>query len=63
MNEDYTWHELVPDRRSVQRTIKVTELHDFWIKARVECGGFTDDSDYISELIRRDQETIRTFGF
>ena len=63
MNDDYTWHTLVPDPHPVHRSIKVTELHDLWIKARVECGGFIDASDYISELISRDQETIQTFGF
>lgn len=48
-----------------RKTISVTEHQDNWIKAQIESGGYTNDSEYIRDLIRRDQanqadlETIR----
>ena len=41
---------------TVRKTITVTDLQDQWIKARIAAGGFTNDSEYIRDLIRRDQE-------
>jgi antitoxin ParD1/3/4 len=38
-----------------RKTITVTDQQDAWIKARIEAGGFTNDSEYIRDLIRRDQ--------
>ncbi len=49
-----------------RKTITVTEQQDSWIKAQIAAGGFTNDSEYIRDLIRRDQagqaeiEAIRT---
>ena len=41
---------------TVRKTITVTDQQDQWIKARIAAGGFTNDSEYIRNLIRRDQE-------
>ncbi len=40
---------------TTRKTITVTDRQDEWIKARIEAGGFTNDSGYIRDLIRRDQ--------
>ena len=50
---------------TTRKTITVTEQQDSWIKAQITTGKFTNDSEYIRDLIRRDQtsnaeiETIR----
>ena len=41
---------------TVRKTITLTTQQDQWIKARIAGGGFTNDSEYIRDLIRRDQE-------
>jgi antitoxin ParD1/3/4 len=41
--------------RTTRKTITVTGQQDEWIKAQIEAGGFTNDSEYIRDLIRRDQ--------
>ena len=38
------------------KTITVTDQQEQWIKTRIEAGGFTNDSEYIRDLIRRDQD-------
>ncbi len=38
-----------------RKTITVTEQQDKWIKAQIDGGDFTNDSEYIRDLIRRDQ--------
>ena len=40
---------------TTRKTITVTEQQDEWIKARIAAGDFTNDSEYIRDLIRRDQ--------
>ena len=37
------------------KTITVTEQQDRWIKAQIASGHFTNDSEYIRDLIHRDQ--------
>ena len=39
-----------------RKTITVTDQQDEWIKSQIKAGVFTDDSDYVRDLIRRDQE-------
>ncbi len=46
---------------TTRKTITVTEQQDQWIKAQIEGGGFTNDSEYIRDLIRRDQEENAKF--
>jgi antitoxin ParD1/3/4 len=40
---------------TTRKTITVTKQQDQWIKAQIEAGGFTNDSEYVRDLIRRDQ--------
>ncbi len=50
---------------TTRKTITVTNQQDKWIKAQITAGKFTNDSEYMRDLIRRDQaananiETIR----
>ena len=41
---------------TTRKTITVTKQQDQWIKAQIAAGDFTNDSEYIRDLIRRDQE-------
>ena len=41
---------------NVRKTITFTEQQDQWIKAKIAGGQFTNDSEYIRDLVRRDQE-------
>ena len=41
---------------SVQRTITLTDQQNAWIKAQMDGGGYADASEFIGELIRREQE-------
>ena len=41
---------------TVRKTVTLTDQQERWIKARTAAGGFTSDSEYIRELLRRDQE-------
>ena len=40
---------------TTRKTITVTDQQDNWIKAQIAAGEFTNDSEYIRDLIRRDQ--------
>lgn len=40
---------------TTRKTIIVTDQQNEWIKAQIEAGSFTNDSEYIRDLIRRDQ--------
>jgi len=40
---------------TTRKTITVTGQQDEWIKSRIAAGEFTNDSEYIRDLIRRDQ--------
>ena len=40
---------------TTRKTITVTDQQDEWIKAQIKAGGFTNDSEYVRDLIRRDQ--------
>ena len=37
-------------------TITLTDKQDQWIKTQIAAGEFTNDSEYIRDLVRRDQE-------
>lgn len=41
---------------TVRKTITLTEQQDGWIKAQIKAGHYTNDSEYIRDLIRREQE-------
>ena len=44
---------LMPMQR---KTITVTEQQDAWIKSQIDSGKYGNDSEYLRELIRLDQE-------
>ena len=39
-----------------RKTITLTEQQEQWVKAQIESGHFGNDSEYIRDLIRRDQQ-------
>lgn len=41
---------------AIRKAVTLTDKQDQWIKAQIEAGRFTNDSEYIRDLIRRDQE-------
>lgn len=41
---------------AVRKTITLTEQQDAWIESRIAAGHYTDDSEAIRDLIRREQE-------
>jgi antitoxin ParD1/3/4 len=41
---------------TVRKTITLTDQQDRWIKAQIQAGHYTNDSEYIRDLIRREQE-------
>ena len=43
---------------TVRKTITVTDQQDHWITKQVQAGRFTNDSELIRDLIRREQERI-----
>jgi len=46
---------------TVRKTITLTDLQDKWIKAQIAAGYFTNDSEYIRDLIRRDRKRSSEF--
>ena len=41
---------------TVRKTITLTDQQDGWIKSQIQAGHYTNDSEYIRDLIRREQE-------
>jgi antitoxin ParD1/3/4 len=41
---------------TVRKTITLTDQQDAWIKAQIDGGSYTNDSELIRDLIRREQE-------
>ena len=41
---------------TVRKTITLTDQQDCWIKGQISAGHYTNDSEYIRDLIRREQE-------
>ena len=41
---------------TVRKTITLTDQQDGWIKGQIQAGHYTNDSEYIRDLIRREQE-------
>lgn len=42
---------------TVRKTITLTDKQDAWVKERIAKGDYTNDSEYIRDLVRRDQES------
>ena len=45
-------------RSTVRKTITLTDQQDSWVKAQIQAGHYTNDSEYIRDLIRREQERM-----
>lgn len=43
---------------TIRKTITVIDRQDAWITAQVQAGRFTNDSELIRDLIRREQERV-----
>lgn len=41
---------------TVRKTITLTDKQNGWIKSQIDAGHYTNDSEYIRDLIRREQE-------
>ena len=46
---------------TVRKTVTFTEQQDKWIKAQIEAGEYTNDSEYLRDLIRKDQAKNANF--
>lgn len=40
---------------TIRKSITFTEQQDQWIKEQIERGDYTNDSEYLRDLVRRDQ--------
>jgi antitoxin ParD1/3/4 len=47
---------------TVRKTITLTDQQDGWIKSQIQAGHYTNDSEYIRDLIRREQERMADIG-
>jgi antitoxin ParD1/3/4 len=47
---------------TIRKTITFTEKQDKWIKSRIISGEFTNDSEYLRDLVRRDQAKNAKFS-
>ena len=45
----------------IRKTVTFTEQQDKWIKAQIEAGEFTNDSEYLRNLVRQDQANNAKF--
>ncbi len=41
---------------TVRKTITLTDQQDAWVKTQIHAGNYTNDSELIRDLIRREQE-------
>lgn len=46
---------------TVRKTVTFTEQQDKWIKAQIEAGEYTNDSEYLRDLVRQDQAKNTNF--
>lgn len=40
---------------TIRKTLTFTDQQDKWIKAQIDAGEFTNESEYVRHLIRQDQ--------
>ncbi len=40
---------------TIRKSITFTQQQDLWIKQQVEKGDYTNDSEYLRDLVRKDQ--------
>jgi antitoxin ParD1/3/4 len=41
---------------TIRKTITLTDQQDDWIKAQIDAGSYTNDSELIRDLIRKEQD-------
>jgi antitoxin ParD1/3/4 len=46
---------------TIRKTITLTDKLDDWVKSQIAAGDYTNDSEYIRDLLRRDQEQNSKF--
>jgi antitoxin ParD1/3/4 len=46
---------------TIRKTVTFTEQQDKWIKAQIEAGEYTNDSEYLRNLVRQDQANKAKF--
>ena len=46
---------------TIRKTVTFTNQQDKWIKAQIEAGEFTNDSEYLRHLVRQDQSKNAKF--
>lgn len=46
---------------TIRKTVTFTVQQDNWIKAQIEAGEFTNDSEYLRNLVRQDQAKNNDF--
>lgn len=46
---------------TIRKTVTFTEQQDKWIKAQIEAGEYTNDSEYLRNLVRQDQASNAKF--
>ena len=42
--------------KTTRKTITLSVQQDAWVKARIDSGDYTNDSEYFRDMIRRDQQ-------
>ncbi len=47
---------------TIRKTITFTEKQDKWIKSQIKAGEFTNDSEYLRDLVRQDQAKKAKFS-
>ncbi|WP_109853239.1 type II toxin-antitoxin system ParD family antitoxin [Aquimarina sp. AU58] len=47
---------------TIRKTITFTKKQDKWIKSQIKAGEFTNDSEYLRDLVRRDQAKKAKFS-
>tara|TARA_R110001583_G_scaffold154725_1_gene306435 strand:+ start:188 stop:445 length:258 start_codon:yes stop_codon:yes gene_type:complete len=47
---------------TIRKTITFTKKQDKWIKSQIKAGEFTNDSEYLRHLVRRDQAKNAKFS-
>jgi len=40
---------------TIRKTVTFTQQQDNWIKSQISAGEYTNDSEYLRDLVRRDQ--------
>ena len=56
MRSSYDYPHTKHAMTAIRKTVTLTKQQDQWVKAQISAGRFTNDSEYIRDLVRRDQE-------